>query len=132
MKTGKWIPAARFAVLFFLAVLFFNAYMLFAEIRRTVIYNSRCYGLEVLNEYFDSGDYYRVYEKTTENRYADQTPAVDVSQYEAFGRYYHSWMMAKTHADRERFLSDMEEAKQKITRKKIRNVIEQLERELPD
>ena len=130
MKTGKWMPAARAAILIVLAVLFFNAYSLFTEIRRTVIYNSRVYGLETLNTYFDEGDYYEIYQKTIENKYSDQKPAVDVSQYEAFGTFYHYYVMAKTHADNQKYRALMEEAKEAITWKKIRNVIETLEQDL--
>ena len=112
-------------------VLFFNAFSLFKEIRRDVIYNNRSYGLAVLNEYFDEGNYYEIYERTVENRYADDRLSVDVSQYEAFGQYYHNYMMARTHSDNQKYLSRMEEAKKQITWKKILNVIANLETELP-
>ena len=55
MKTSKWIHPARIAIFIFLIVLFFNAYSLFTEIRRDIMYHSRTYGLEVLNDYFDEG-----------------------------------------------------------------------------
>ena len=80
MKTSKWVPFGRVAILLFLVVLFFNAYSLFTEIRRDISYGSRSYGLDVLNEYFDEGNYYEIYEKTIENKYSDQELAVDVSQ----------------------------------------------------
>ena len=131
MKTSKWVPFGRVAILLFLVVLFFNAYSLFTEIRRDVIYSSRSYGLDVLNEYFDEGNYYEIYEKTIENKYSDQDLAVDVSQYEAFGRWYHYYVMARTHDDRSKYLKLMEEAKQEITWKKLLNTIETLEKELP-
>ena len=129
-RTSKWIPVGRAAILLSMAVLYFNAYMLFTEIRRDVIYNNHSYGLEVLNNYFDEGDYYRIYEKTVENKYSDQKLAVDVSQYEAFGQYYHNYVMARTHADNAKYLALMNDAKQKITWKKVLNVIEMLEKEL--
>ena len=131
MKTSKWVPVARIAILLFLIVLFFNAFSLFKEIRRDVIYNNRSYGLAVLNEYFDEGNFYEIYERTVENRYADDRLSVDVSQYEAFGQYYHNYMMARTHSDNQKYLRRMEDAKKQITWKKILNVIADLETELP-
>ena len=131
MKTSKWVPVARIAIVLFLIVLFFNAFSLFKEIRRDVIYNNRSYGLAVLNEYFDEGNFYEIYERTVENRYADDRLSVDVSQYEAFGQYYHNYMMARTHSDNQKYLRRMEDAKKQITWKKILNVIADLETELP-
>ena len=129
-RTSKWIPFGRVAILLSMVVLFINAYMLFTEIRRDVIYNDHSYGLEVLNDYFDEGNYYQIYEKTVENKYSNQELAVDVSQYEAFGQYYHNYVMARTHTDNAKYLALMNEAKQKITWKKILNVIDTLEKEL--
>lgn len=128
-RTSKWLPAGRFAILLSLVILFFNAYTLFTEIRRTVIYNSRSYGLDVLNEYFDEGNYYEIYEKTVQNKYAGSQPEVDVSQYTAFGQYYHNYIMSRTHSDNAKYLERMKEAKKEITWKKILNVIEMLEQE---
>ena len=129
-RTSKWIPVGRAAILLSMAVLYFNAYMLFTEIRRDVIYNNHSYGLEVLNDYFDEGNYYQIYEKTVQNKYSNQELAVDISQYEAFGQYYHNYVMARTHSDNSRYLALMNEAKQKITWKKVLNVIDMLEQEL--
>jgi hypothetical protein len=112
-------------------ILFINAFTLFTEIRRDISYQSRTYGLSVLNEYFDQGNYYSIYEKTIENKYSDQKPEIDVSQYAAFGQYYHSWVMARTHEDNAKYLSQMKEAKKQITWKKILDVIETLEKDLP-
>lgn len=129
-RTSKWIPVGRAAILLSMVVLYFNAYMLFTEIRREVIYNNHSYGLEVLNDYFDEGNYYQIYEKTVQNKYSNQELAVDISQYEAFGQYYHNYVMARTHTDNAEYLALMNEAKQKITWKKVLNVIEMLEQEL--
>ena len=120
----------RAAILLSLVVLYFNSYMLFTEIRREVIYNNHSYGLEVLNDYFDEGNYYQIYEKTVQNKYSNQELAVDISQYEAFGQYYHNYVMARTHTDNAEYLALMNEAKQKITWKKVLNVIDMLEQEL--
>ena len=130
MKKSKLVSFGRIAILFFLVVLFFNAYTLFTEIRRDISYSSRSYGLNVLNEYFDEGNYYEIYEKTIENKYSDQALTVDASQYEAFGRWYHYYVMARTHDDSSKYLKQMEEAKQQITWKKLLHVIETLEPEL--
>ena len=129
-RTSKWIPVGRAAILLSMVVLYFNAYMLFTEIRREVIYNNHSYGLEVLNDYFDEGNYYQIYEKTVQNKYSNQELAVDISQYEAFGQYYHNYVMARTHTDNAKYLALMNEAKQKITWKKVLNVIAMLEQEL--
>lgn len=129
-RTSKWIPVGRAAILLSLVVLYFNSYMLFTEIRREVIYNNHSYGLEVLNDYFDEGNYYQIYEKTVQNKYSNQELAVDISQYEAFGQYYHNYVMARTHTDNAEYLALMNEAKQKITWKKVLNVIDMLEQEL--
>lgn len=129
-RTSKWIPVGRAAILLSMVVLYFNAYMLFTEIRREVIYNNHSYGLEVLNDYFDEGNYYQIYEKTVQNKYSNQELAVDISQYEAFGQYYHNYVMARTHTENAEYLAIMNEAKQKITWKKVLNVIDMLEQEL--
>ena len=130
MKTSRWVPFGRVAILLFLVILFFNAYSLFTDIRRNIISSSRSYGLDVLNEYFEEGNYYEIYEKTIENKYSDEELAVDVSQYEAFGRCYHYYVMARTHTDNAKYLKLMEEEKQKITWKKLLNKMAELENEL--
>ena len=116
-------------ILIALIVLFFNAYLLFTSIRRTVIYNSRIYGLDTLNTYFDEGNYYEIYEKTIENKYTDREVSVDVSQYEAFGRYFHYYTLARMYDD-PKYLDLMESEKEKITWKKILNVIDELENDM--
>ena len=129
-RNSKWIPAGRVMILLSLVILFFNAYSFFREVRRTMIYNSRTYGLEVLNDYFDSGNYYEIYMKTTQNRYSEKQPVVDVSQYEAFGRYYHAYTLARIYEDNGKYLTRMAEEKEKITWKKILTVIDELESEM--
>ena len=131
MKTSKWTGFGRVMIIVVMIILFINAFTLFTEIRRDISYQSRTYGLSVLNEYFDQGNYYSIYEKTIENKYSDQKPEIDVSQYAAFGQYYHSWVMAKTHEDNAKYLDQMKEAKKQITWKKILDVIETLEKDLP-
>ncbi len=132
MKKSKWVPVARAAILIFLVVLFFNAFLFFREVRRTVMYGSRSYGLETLNDYFDQGNYQQVYIKTAANQYADDPLSVDVSQYTAFGNYYHYYVMARTHEENAVYLEKMEAEKEKISWKKILNVIAKLESELSE
>ncbi len=127
---SKWISFARFLAIVFMLVLFINAMLFFREVRRDVLYGSRSYGLNVMNECFDNGEYYKIYEYATANKYADDELSVDVSQYEAFGRYYHYYVKARIHPDNGEYLKKMAEEKEKITWKKVLSVIESLENEL--
>ena len=129
-KKSKWIGLARIAIVFFLLVLYISAYLFFKEVRRDVLYNSRAYGLDTLNECFDNGEYQRIYQYAVSNKYADDKLSADVSQYEAFGRYYHYYTLALSHQDNEAYLQKMAAEKEKISWKKILNVIETLESEL--
>ncbi len=129
-KKSRWIGFARVAIIFFLFVLFINAFLFFKEVKREVLYDSRAYGLDTLNECFDNGEYQRIYRYAVSNKYADDKLSVDTSQYEAFGRYYHYYTLALSHEDREEYLAKMEAEKEDISWKKILNVIETLESEL--
>ena len=130
MKKTRWMKMAEVLIVFFLIVLFFNAYFFFLEVKRDASYGVRCYGLAVINRYFDEGDYQQVYLCALANKYAEDQPEVDVSQYEAFGRYYHYYVEAMTHEDNEVYLEKMAKEKELITWKKILNVIESLENDL--
>ena len=130
MKKSKWISFAKFLIFFFMIVLFINATMFFREVRRDVLYGSRSYGLDTLNEYFDNGEYQKVYYYTICNKYADDELSIDVSQYEAFGRYYRAYTLARIYEDNDVYLKRMAEEKEKITWKKILNVIGMLENEM--
>jgi len=129
-KKSKWFGFARIAIIFFLFVLFASAYFFFKEVKRDVLYGSKAYGLEMLNECFDQGEYQRIYQYAISNRYADDKLSVDTSQYEAFGRYYHYYTQAVIHEDNKEYLKKMAAEKEKISWKKILNVIETLESEL--
>ena len=96
---SKWIGVARFAIVILILVLFMNCLSLFIEIRRDVLYGSRSYGLSTLNDYFDEGRYQQIYDGAISNKYADDKLAVDASQYEAFGRYYHAYTLARINED---------------------------------
>ena len=129
-KRSKWIGFARFLALLLMAALFINAFVLFKEIRRDVLYGSRSTGLSTLNDYFDQGDYQKIYTAAAVNRYADDALYVDVSQYEAFGRYYHAYVRARSLDDNAAYLKEMEKEKSSISWKKILDVINALEKDL--
>ncbi len=129
MKKSRWIGFGKWLIIFFLIVLFINALLFFRELKRDVMYGSRSYGLDTMNELFDDGRYYEVYLHSVANKYAEDELSVDVSQFEAFGRYYHYHMKALVHKDDVRYEQLMAEEKEKITLRKILNVIETLEME---
>ncbi|MBR5049280.1 MAG: hypothetical protein IKX74_06545 [Erysipelotrichaceae bacterium] len=124
---SKWKSLARLAILFFAIVLFFNALALFTEIRRDISYGNRSYGLSDLDEAFSNGEYHRVYVYTVTNEYAEDQLQVDASQYEAFGRYYHAYVLSRLYDNNAEYLKQMETEKQKISWKKITSVIDMLE-----
>ncbi len=126
---SKWIGFARIVALLLMLALFINSFMLFKEIRRDVSYGSRSTGLNTLNDYFDEGNYQKIYTATVVNKYADDTLSVDVSQYEAFGRYYHAYVMSRSVADNAKYLEEMAQEKARISWKKILDVISVLEGE---
>ena len=64
------------------------------------------------------------------NAYADDKLSVDVSQYEAFGRYYHAYVMARSLDGDDAYLKEMEKEKAGISWKKILDVISVLEEDL--
>ncbi len=128
---SKWIGFARVAILFLILVLFLNCLALFKEIKRDVLYGSRCYGLSTMNEYFDNGEYQKVYNCAVSNKYADDELYADVSQYEAFGRYYRAYTLACISEDNGEYLKTMEKEKASISWKKILEVIDVLEENMP-
>ena len=130
MKKSKWIGFARAAILVFTLIHFANCLSLFLAIKRDISYGSRSVGLSTLDEYFNEGEYEKIYTSSVTNKYADDELAVDASQYEAFGRYYHAYTMARTHEDNAKYLKQMENEKAQISWKKILEVIDMLEAEL--
>ena len=127
---SKWATLAKVLIVIFMIILFFNCLAFFREVKRDVMYGSRSYGLSTLNDYFDNGEYQKIYSYTIANKYADDELSVDVSQYEAFGRYYHYYTQARIYENNDVYLKKMAEEKEKITWKKILNVIDSLENEL--
>ena len=130
MKKNRWVGFARFAIIILMLVLFANCLSLFLEVKRDVLYGSRSYGLSTLNDYFDEGRYQQIYNCAISNKYADDELAVDASQYEAFGRYYRAYTLARINEDNAEYLRQMEEEKAQISWKKILDVIDTLEAEL--
>ena len=129
-KASKWIGVARVLALLLMLVLFINAFTLFKEIRQDVLYGSQSTGLNTMNDWFDDGDYQKIYTAAAVNRYADDELSVDVSQYEAFGRWYHAYVRARSLDDNAEYLKQMEKEKSSISWKKILDVIDVLETDL--
>ncbi len=123
-KKNRWIKLGKALIIVSTFVLIINAYAFFEEIRRDISYADRCYGVTELNEHFDNGEYFDIYEKTCKNKLTDEKPEVDVSQYEAFGRYYYNYLMANTVKDNVKYLEQMEKEKSNITWTKILDVID--------
>ena len=129
-KASKWIGVARVLALLFMLILFINAFTLFREIRRDVLYGSQSTGLQTMNEWFDEGNYHKIYTAAAVNRYADDELSADVSQYEAFGRWYHAYVRARSLEDNAEYLKQMEKEKSSISWKKILDVMNTLEEDL--
>ncbi len=127
---SKWIGFARILALLLMIVLLISSTVLFRDIRSYVMYGSKSTGLSILNEYFDEGDYQKIYTAACVNSFADDKLSVDVSEYEAFGRYYHAYVMARSLDGDARYLAQMEKEKAKISWKKILDVISVLEENL--
>jgi hypothetical protein len=127
---SKWVGFARIIALLLMLVLFINSLVLFKDIRRNVIYGSRSTGLSTMNDYFDQGNYQKIYTAAVVNAYAEDELSVDVSQYEAFGRYYYAYVMARSLDDNEQYREEMKKEKAGITWKKILDVISVLEEDM--
>ena len=129
-KASKWIGVARVLALLFMLILFINAFTLFREIRGDVLYGSQSTGLQTMNEWFDEGNYHKIYTAAAVNRYADDELSADVSQYEAFGRWYHAYVRARSLEDNAEYLKQMEKERSSISWKKILDVMNTLEEDL--
>ena len=129
MKNNNWIRLGKVLIVIFSLILFMNALAAFMEIKRDLTYGNRAYGLSSMDDHFENGEYYAIYTDTVKNSIADEEPAVDVSQYEAFGRFYHAYMMARIDDD-PIYRQQMAEEKTKISWKKILTVVDRLKREL--
>ena len=129
---NRWVRLGRTLVVIFSIVLFFNAMSLFLEIKRDINYNNRAYGLSVMDDDFNNGQYYDIYLNAIKNDISDESPAVDTSQYEAFGRLFNAYVNAKMYKDNTKYLEQMNMEKQNISWDKILTVIESLESDLKD
>ena len=127
---SKWTGLLKVLIVIFMIILVFNAFALTREIRSDVSYKNRSYGLSVMDECFDIGEHYQIYLYTLNNKYVDEKPYVDVSQYEAFGRFYNAYLKAKMYPDNDTYLKQMQIEKGNVTFKKILNVISLLEDDL--
>ncbi|MBR0418266.1 MAG: hypothetical protein IJI66_03770 [Erysipelotrichaceae bacterium] len=125
-----WSIFLSIMIVLFTIILFFNALFLAKEVKRDLTYDNRSYGLSVLDDYYNNGEYYQVYLLTMTNKYVDEKPYVDVSEYEAFGRFYHAYMMAKTYPDKVEYREQMENEKKNITWKKLLSTVNILENDL--
>ncbi|MBP5280477.1 MAG: hypothetical protein J6Z03_08325 [Erysipelotrichaceae bacterium] len=126
----RWSIFLSIMIIIFAIILFFNAFFVAREVKSDLTYKNKCYGLNVLDDYFNNGEYYDLYIHTTKNKYVDEKPYVDISQYEAFGRFYHAYLMAKAYPDEPLYHQQMEREKKLITWKKIRNTVTILENDL--
>ena len=120
----------RVMIVFFMFVLIVNAFVLAINIKSDMSYKNRSYGLSAMNDCFNNGEYYKIYRYALKNALVDEKPYVDVSQYEAFGRFYHAYMMAKLYPDNDRYRLQMNLEKAQISWKKILNVIAIMEDDL--
>ena len=128
---NRWVRLARILIVIFSIILFFNAYALFTEIKRNINYNNRAYGLSVMDDDYNNGEYYRTYMNAIKNEIADEKPSVDTSQYEAFGRLFNAYINAKIYKDdNSKYLDEIAKEKQNITWNKILTVVESLENDL--
>ena len=129
-KRSRWIGFARIIAILLMVVLFINSFVLFRQIRSYVMNGSKSTGLSTMNEYFDQGNYQKIFTVAFVNEYADDELAVDVSQYEAFGRWYRAYVRARSLNDNTEYLQQMEKEKSGISWKKILDVINVLEEDL--
>ena len=125
---NRWVSLARVLIVLFTIVLFCNALGAFMEIKSDISYFNRSYGLSAMNDYFDEGQYYEVYELTLKNKYSKETIEVDTSEYEAFGRYFYANIMARMHPEDPVYQEKMAKEKDQIHWKKILYLIDELEK----
>ena len=125
---NRWVSVARFLIVLFTIVLFCNALGAFMEIKNDISYFNRSYGLSVMNDHFENGEYYDIYELSFKNKYSPEEIKVDTSEYEAFGRYYYAHLMAQMHPEDPVYQERMQKEKDQITWKRILYLIDELEK----
>ena len=127
MKT-RWVSLARVLIVLFTIVLFANALGMFLEIKRDISYFNRSYGLSAMNDHFENGEYYDVYELALKNKYSPEEVKIDTSEYETFGRYYYACIMSQLHPEDPAYQEKMQTEKDQIQWKKILYLIDELEK----
>ena len=126
---NRWVSLARILIVLFTLILFANASGMFLEIKRDISYYNRSYGLNIMDEHFNNGEYYEIYELALKNKYSSEPLAVDTSEYEAFGRYFYAHIMAKMHAEDPIYQEKLQQEKANIHWQKIKFIIDELEQE---
>ncbi|MBR4461722.1 MAG: hypothetical protein IKS51_04000 [Erysipelotrichaceae bacterium] len=125
---NRWVSLARILIVLFAIVLFGNALGAFMEIKSDISYFNRSYGLSAMNDHFENGEYYDLYELTLKNKYSKEEIEIDTSEYEAFGRYYYACIMAQMHPEDPVYLEKMQKEKDQIHWKKILYLIDEMEK----
>ena len=67
MKNSLMSRFVRVLIVFFMFILVINSFILVREIKREVNFQNRSYGLSVFNDWFDNGEYYKIYLHTLKN-----------------------------------------------------------------
>lgn len=127
---SKWIGFARTLIVIFSLILFMNALALFLNIKRDMSYNNRAYGLSIMDDNFNNGEYYRIYLDGLRNEISDEDPSVDISQYEAFGRIFDAYTKARMYEDNDEYLKQIEQEKKNISWNKILTVVDALQNDI--
>ena len=82
-----------------------------------------------MDEHFDNGEYYDIYDLTLKNKYSTEPITVDTAEYEAFGRYFYAHLMARMHENDPAYAEMLQQEKANIHWQKIKFIIDELERE---
>ncbi|MBQ1567723.1 MAG: hypothetical protein IIZ80_07555 [Erysipelotrichaceae bacterium] len=130
MKNSLMSRFVRVLIVFFMFILVINSFLLVREIKREVNFQNRSYGLSVFNDWFENGEYYKIYLHTLKNELVEEKPYVDVSEFEAFGRLYNAYLKAKMYPDNQEYRNQIKIEKTNIKLKKILNVVTLLEEDL--
>ena len=108
MKNSLMSRFVRVLIVFFMFILVINSFLLVREIKREVNFQNRSYGLSVFNDWFENGEYYKIYLHTLKNELVEEKPYVDVSEFEAFGRLYNAYLKAKMYPDNQEYRNQIE------------------------
>ena len=99
---SKWAGFARVVIVILTLILIMNSVALFTNIRRALSYTNRAYGLSAMDDSFNEGRYEEIYEYTLKNEFTTEEVKTDISQYEAFGRYFHAYTLSKMYPEETR------------------------------